>query len=99
MKGYKFLRLISNKVILRSYSYLLHFLHLIFGGKWFPQLCPKLPRFVQKPQGILGVKMQFSFKLRSLDSYCCCHIIGLLKNNYSFEKNKLVYHMSHRYSL
>jgi hypothetical protein len=46
----------SHKVILRSYSCFLHFLHLIFGGKWFLQLCPKLPSFVEKPQGILGVK-------------------------------------------
>jgi hypothetical protein len=45
----------SHKVTLRSYGYFLHFLNLIFGGKWFLQLCPKLPNFVEKPQGILGV--------------------------------------------
>jgi hypothetical protein len=45
----------SNMVTLRSYSCYLHFLHLIFGEKWFLQLCPTLPSFVQKPQGILGV--------------------------------------------
>jgi hypothetical protein len=33
-----------------------HFLHSIFWEKWFFQLCTKLPSFVQKPQGILGVK-------------------------------------------
>jgi hypothetical protein len=57
MRGCKFLRLMSHKVTLRSYSYLLHSLHLIFWGKWFLQLCPKLPTFVEKPQGILGVKV------------------------------------------
>jgi hypothetical protein len=30
---------------------------LMFQGRWFLQLSPKLPNFVQKPQGILGVKM------------------------------------------
>jgi hypothetical protein len=56
MRGCKFLRLMFHKVTLRSYNYFLHFLHLIFGGKWILQLCPKLPSFVEKPQGILGVK-------------------------------------------
>jgi hypothetical protein len=42
-----------NKVTLRSYSYLLHFLHLNFGEKWLLQLCPIVPCIVQKPQGIL----------------------------------------------
>jgi hypothetical protein len=56
MRGCKLLRLMSHKVTLRSYSYFLHCLHLIFGEKWFLQLCPKLPNFVEKPQGILGVK-------------------------------------------
>jgi hypothetical protein len=46
----------SNKVTLRSYGYFLHFLHSIFGEKWFLQLCPKLPGIVQKSQGILGIK-------------------------------------------
>jgi hypothetical protein len=48
----------SHRVTLRSYSYFLQFLHLIFEGKWFLQLCPKLPSFVEKPQGILGVRGQ-----------------------------------------
>jgi hypothetical protein len=50
-----FLRLMFNKVTLRSYSWFHYFLHLIFDKKWFLQLCPKLPSFVQKAQGILGV--------------------------------------------
>jgi hypothetical protein len=44
-----------HKVTLRSYGYFFHFFHLVFGGKWLFQLCPKLPNFVEKPQGILGV--------------------------------------------
>jgi hypothetical protein len=63
MRGYKFLRLMSHKVTLRSYGYFLHFLHFIFGGKWFLQLCPKLPSFVEKPQGILGVKSEYSITM------------------------------------
>jgi hypothetical protein len=48
----------SNKVTLRSYSYFLHLLHLIFGEKWILQLCPKIvPSFFQKPQGLLGVSV------------------------------------------
>ena len=43
-----------NKITLRSYSYILHFLHSIYGEKWFLHLYPKVPSFVQKPQGILG---------------------------------------------
>jgi hypothetical protein len=31
-------------------------LQLMFWKKWFFQLCPKVPSFIQKPQGILGVK-------------------------------------------
>jgi hypothetical protein len=35
MDSYKFLRLMYNKVTLRSYKYLLHLLHLIFGKNNF----------------------------------------------------------------
>jgi hypothetical protein len=63
MRGCKFLRLMPHKVTLRSYSYFLHFLHLIFGEKWFLQLCPELPSFVKKPQGILGVNTSFEIHL------------------------------------
>jgi hypothetical protein len=65
MGGYKFLKLMSQKLALRLYGYLLHFLHLIFGKKQVLQLRPKLPRFVPKQLGILGVKKVNIPKYRS----------------------------------
>jgi hypothetical protein len=54
------LGLIYNKATFRSYkTYFPCFLHLYFRGKWFLRLYPKLPSFVQKPQGILGVKFGY----------------------------------------
>jgi hypothetical protein len=52
-----FLRLIHNKVTLRSYSYFLKFSYFIFLRNWFFQLCQELQSLVKNPQGILGVNM------------------------------------------
>jgi hypothetical protein len=56
----------SSKATLRYYNYFLHFLCSSFGEKWFQQLCPKLPSFVQKPQGILGIKQKINIPQNSL---------------------------------
>jgi hypothetical protein len=49
------LRLIYNKVTLRSYSLFLKFSYLNFLRKSFFQLYKKLQSLVKKAQGILGV--------------------------------------------
>jgi hypothetical protein len=59
----------SNKATFKSYGYFPCFLHLNFWGKWILQLCPKLPSFVQKPQGILGVKCIYGSEMGMGCSY------------------------------
>jgi hypothetical protein len=51
------LRLISNKVISRSYGYFLKYSYFNFLRNWIFQLCQKLQSLVQKTQGILGVNV------------------------------------------
>ena len=50
MKCYNFMKLLSNKVISRSYCYFLQFLYIFLGKKWFLQL-----GFAKKLQGKLAV--------------------------------------------
>jgi hypothetical protein len=59
MRSRNVLRLISNKVTSRSYSYFLKFSYFDFLRNWFFQLCQKLQSLVKKTQGILGVNTHF----------------------------------------
>jgi hypothetical protein len=56
MRRCNFLRLMSNKITSRSYSYFLKVSYSSFLRNWFFQLCQKLQSLVKKPQGILEVK-------------------------------------------
>jgi hypothetical protein len=56
MRRSNFLRLISNKVTSRSYSYFLNFSYFYFLENWFFQLRQRLQSLARKTQGILGVK-------------------------------------------
>jgi hypothetical protein len=56
MRGCKFLRLMSNKVTLRSFSYLLHFLHLILGKNDFSNYVQNCLGLCKNHKEFIGVK-------------------------------------------
>jgi hypothetical protein len=96
-----------NKENFRSYGYFPCILNLIFWGKWFLQLCPKLPSFVQKPQEILGVNIKAKLKFQSLVWYDIeqnhlTNIKAKLKLQllvwYDIEQNHLTSEIHHNYS-
>jgi hypothetical protein len=54
------MKLNSNNLISRSYSYIPNFIVYNILEEWFFQLCQKMPSFDGKEKIILGVKIDLS---------------------------------------